>query len=181
MLFNPLEEQLDLPATTIEFCERGRWQSRVVGQEGDAFAGLVLDDDTAQRSRIALLGVEHFEHADLIAEDGGVAAIDWLRVAAFEAQAPLGADQEEAAGLVEGVQAGEVQIAAVQEIEGAGLRRERIENANFVRLAVADVNESREGSTQVEQRVQLDSCLGRPKRCPRVDRQTQIDGRRIEA
>ena len=43
-------------------------------------------------------------------------------------------------------------------------------------LAVADVDEGRNGSAQVEQRVQLDRRLGRAKRRPRKQRQAQIDG-----
>jgi hypothetical protein len=51
---------------------------------------------------------------------------------------------------------------------------------DLVRLAVAYVNECGYGAAQIEQGVQFDSCLVRPKRRPRVDRQTQIDRRGIE-
>jgi len=179
VLFDPLEEEFDLPAAAIELGQCGRQQTRVVGQEGDAFAGLVPDHDAAQLGRLALHGVKHLGHADLIAEDGRVAAIDRLRVAALEAQALLGADKEVAAGLVKGVQPCEIQVAAVRQIEGAGFRREGIEDADLVRLAVADVNERRNRAAQIEQRVQLDGRLGRPEWRPGVGRQTQIVGRSV--
>jgi hypothetical protein len=35
--------------------------------------------------------------------------------------------------------------------------------------------------TRQEERVQLDGWLGRPERCPRIDRQAQIDGRGVES
>jgi hypothetical protein len=49
-----------------------------------------------------------------------------------------------------------------------------------VHLAVGDVNKARDIAAQIEQCVQFDSRLGRLERCPRKDRQAQIDRRRIE-
>ena len=49
-----------------------------------------------------------------------------------------------------------------------------------MRLAVGDVDEAGNGATQVEQRVQLDGCLGTAKRSPRINRQTQVDGGGVE-
>ena len=42
------------------------------------------------------------------------------------------------------------------------------------------MDEDRDGPTQVQQRVQLDSRLGGAKRCPVEQRQAQIDGRGIQ-
>ena len=46
-------------------------------------------------------------------------------------------------------------------------------------LAVANVNEGGDEATQVQQGVQFDSRLVRAKRCPRINRQTQIYRRGI--
>jgi DNA-directed RNA polymerase specialized sigma24 family protein len=49
-----------------------------------------------------------------------------------------------------------------------------------VQLAVADVDEGRDRSTQVQQRVQLDGRLGRTKWRPLEQAQTQIDGAGVQ-
>ncbi len=46
-------------------------------------------------------------------------------------------------------------------------------------LAVANVNEGGDEATQVQQGVQFDSRLVRAKRCPRINRQTQVYRRGI--
>ena len=92
----------------------------------------------------------------------------------------LGAGDEEAAGIVKAGQALEVDVAAIHDVEGAGLGHQLIEDIDVVQLAVADEDERRDVATQIEQRVQLDRRLGRAEWRPGKDRQTQVDGGRIE-
>lgn len=47
-------------------------------------------------------------------------------------------------------------------------------------LAITDVNEGGDVAAQIEQRMQLDGCLGRAEHSPRKYRQTQIDRRAVE-
>ena len=55
VLFDPLEEQFDLPATLVERADRERWQRGVVGQEDQRFARLrVLEWNAPQMLRIGL-------------------------------------------------------------------------------------------------------------------------------
>jgi hypothetical protein len=51
---------------------------------------------------------------------------------------------------------------------------------NVVQFAVRNVDEARDVAAQVQQRVHLDRRLGRAEMRPRKDRQTKVDGRRIE-
>ena len=74
------------------------------------------------------------------------------------------------------VQALEVQVAPIHHVEGASLHGQDVEHVDVVQLAVADVDERRDRSTQVEQRVQLDGSFGRTERRPVEQAQTQIDG-----
>lgn len=78
------------------------------------------------------------------------------------------------------MQPDEVEIAAIHDVERASLGNDLIEDVHIVQLAVADVDEAGNIAAQVEQRMQLDRCLGRTKRSPRKYRQTQIDGGRIQ-
>ena len=156
MLLDPFEEQLDLPAQPVQLAHGLRRKARVVGQERDALSVLVPDHYAAQRGWVALLGVVDLQRADLIAQDLGVRSVHRLRVATLEAQPALGADQEEAAGLVQRMKAGEVHVAAIEQVERAGLWRQHVQHVDLVHLAVADVNEARDRAAHVQQRVQLD-------------------------
>ena len=55
-----------------------------------------------------------------------------------------------------------------------------LEHIGIAPLALADVNEAGNGPTQIEQRVQLDRSLGRAKRRPIEQPQTQVDGARSQ-
>lgn len=78
------------------------------------------------------------------------------------------------------VQSGEIEIAAIHQVICAGFYHQIVEDIDLVGLAVGDVNEAGDGAAQVEQRVQFDGRFGGTKRCPRIHRQAQIDGRGIE-
>ena len=67
------------------------------------------------------------------------------------------------------IQPREVHIAPVHHVEGTGFDGQDIQHLDIVQLAVADVDERRDRTTQIQLRVQLDGCLGRPSVEPRVD------------
>jgi hypothetical protein len=89
----------------------------------------------------------------------------------------LGARDEEAARFIEPRQPFEIHVAAIHDIESAGLGLQTVEDVDVVRLAVADEDERWDGAAQVEQGVQFDGGLGRAERRPREYRQAQIDRR----
>ena len=69
------------------------------------------------------------------------------------------ARHEKASGIVKPRQTLEIQIAAIHDIEGAGLGLEKIENFDIVHLAIADVDERGDAAAEIEQRVQFDGCF----------------------
>ena len=123
-------------------------------------------------------GVEVVERDGLIADQPGL-AIDGSGVKTSRIHVALGAGDEEAACLIEPIQAREVEVAAIHDVEGARLGQQQIEHVDVVQLAVGDVDKAGNRAPQVEQRVQLHGGLGRTER-PREHRQAQIDGRGIE-
>ncbi len=181
MLLDPFEEQLHLPALTIECRDQWRAERKIVGQKHHALAGLGLSHhDAAQYGWVVGLRVEPGEHTGLIAQDIRGYPIHGLGVAALELHVALRTGNEERLRLRDGKQASKVDVAAVEEIERTGLEIDQIERVDIVHFAVADVDEARDVAVQIEQRVQLDGRLLSSKRCPRKHRQTQIDGGRIE-
>ena len=66
MLLDPLEEQLDLPAQTVELGDGEGGQREVVGEKDQSLAGLgILEPDTSQRRGEALVRVEAGERDGL--------------------------------------------------------------------------------------------------------------------
>ena len=159
VLLDPLEEQLDLPALTVKRGNHLWLECEVVGQESDALASLVAHDHSAQRRRIVFAGIKQCEHARLIAQHGGVDAIDGMGVAPLELGVALGADHKEGLCLMNGEQPGEVQVATIEQIERPGLQDQFVQHIDLVGLAIGDANEAGDRAAQVQQGVQLDGPL----------------------
>src|SRR5574337_2072709 len=81
---------------------------------------------------------------------------------------------------MQGMEPGEVDIAAVHDVAAAGLEGDPVEHVHIVAFAVRDMNEGRNSAPQIEQRMELDRALAYAKARPGEERQTQIDGGRIE-
>ena len=74
----------------------------------------------------------------------------------------------------------EVEIAAVHDVDGAGLWCQHIEDVGVVGLAVVDVHQERDIAAQIQHRVQFDRRLGGLEWRPRKQREAQIDGGGVE-
>jgi hypothetical protein len=181
MLLDPFEKQFDLPATTIQLGDGQCWQSEIVGEEHQTLArGGIFEADSTQRRVEVLLGIKAHQHDGLVANQAG-ASIDRAGIAALDFEIGLGPRDEEAFRLVQLIKPVEVDVASVHDVKSAGLGQQQIENIDVVQFAIADVKKRRDTATQIQERVQLDGCFGRTKRCPRKDRQTQIDGAGIQS
>ncbi len=109
--------------------------------------------------------VEASKDDTLVADQPGL-AIDWMRVAPLDLEVRLATGYEEAAGLVEAIEALEVKEATIHDVEGARLGQQLVEDVDLVHLAITDVNEGGDVAAQIEQRMQLDGCLGRAEHRP---------------
>src|SRR5665213_2104913 len=78
------------------------------------------------------------------------------------------------------VQALEVDVATVHDVESASFRNQLIEDIDVVKLPVADMDKTRDIAAQIEQRVHLHCRLGAAKRCPRKQRERQVDRGRVQ-
>src|SRR6266851_5432380 len=77
MLLDPFEKELDLPAAAVQFGDRKRGQSEIVGQEYEGLGGFgILKTDAAQRGLEALVRVEAREDDTLVADQAGLAITD---------------------------------------------------------------------------------------------------------
>src|SRR6266581_3870382 len=180
MLLDPFEEQLDLPAQTVELGDGKGGQREVVGEKDQSLAGLgILEPDTSQRRGEALVRVEAGERDGLVAAETG-ASVDRMRVSALGLEVSLSPDDEEAAGLMKATEPIEVDVSAIHDVDGTGLGHQLIEDIDVVQLAGADEDEGWDIAPQIQERVQLDRRFGRAERRPGKDRETQIDRGGIE-
>ncbi len=160
MLLDPFEKEFHLPAAAVQFRDRERWQGKVVGQKDQRLCGFgVLEADAPQRGLEALLRVEAREDNALVANQAG-RAINRMRIAALNLEIRLATGHEEAARPVEAIETLEIDEAAIHDIEGARFGQQLVEDIDLVHFAIADVEEGGNIAAQIQQRVQLDGCLG---------------------
>ena len=180
MLLDPSKKQFHLPPTLVEGADGERGQGEVVGEEDQRLGGLgILEANAAQPLGVALMRVEHRQLHRLIADQPG-AAIHGPRDQASELGIGLRSRDEEAAGLMQCIEALEVQVPAIHHVEGARLGHEQVEDVDIVELAIADMDEGGNSAAQIEQRVQFHRRLGLTKRGPGKQRQTKVDRGRVQ-
>ena len=78
---------------------------------------------------------------------------------------------------MQAVEAGEVEIGAIHDVESPGFGQEQVYDVDIMSLAVGDVDEGGDMAAQVEQGMQLHRRLGFAEMGPREQGQAKIDGR----
>src|SRR5205807_7100650 len=121
MLFDPFEEQLDLPATAIELSDGQRRQRKVVGNENHALVGLGVEVTNAPQFvgiTLARHGIDELD--DLIANDA-CRSVHWPRIKASATESLASARHKEGRRQMQAVQTGKVEVSAIHHIESARL------------------------------------------------------------
>jgi len=180
ILFDPLEEEFDLPAAFVEQGNSQRRQCKVVCQVYKEALRLEIEiPDAAQPIWISFLTVEDFQTNDLIGAHPR-RGIHLLRLHSHILQGAFGSNNEESAKILERMKALEIQISPVHDIKGPRLDGNQIEGMDVVQLAIADMDEAGYGAPQIQQRMQLDGPFGPSKLGPTKQIQTQVDSRGVE-
>ena len=89
------------------------------------------------------------------------------------------ADDEETPCHVGDIEAHEVEVGAIHDVEGAGLRNEDIRDLHIAGLAFGDVNEGRDTALWIKKSMRFDGRPGRAEQSPWEDREAQIGGRGV--
>jgi len=87
----------------------------------------------------------------------------------------FGSDDIESRGLVNGIEAIEVQIPTVDDIEGSGFEDQLIEDMDVVNLAMRDNEERGNASSEIQEGMQLHGAFVSSELGPREKRETEID------
>ena len=176
MLLDLFEEQFDLPASAIELGDGQRRDGEVVGQEDQHVAGFgIAITDATQRVGIIVLGLKAGHHDGLVeAQSGGF--VYGPGVTAGAAEVLLGPGDEESATLVEAIPAGEVQVAAIHDVERAGFPDELVEDVDIMNTACGDNDDGGKVALERQPGVEFDGGFVFPKRGPRKEREAQVNG-----
>ena len=152
----------------------------VVGEEHQRLVGLGIPEaDATQMFGVGPPSMVAVQGDGLIADDAG-RSLRCCLVNTVVDHVRFGPRDEKGPRLMQSMKPLEVNIAAIHHVNGASFRYEQIEDIDVVQFAVGNVDETRDVSTQVKQRVHLHRRLGRPEVRPRKDRQAQVNGRRIQ-
>jgi len=180
VLFNPTEEQFDLPAELIEEGDASSRQVKVVRQEGQvSIVLLVKAADSAKMFGVSILRSDAGQDDGLIA-DHSLRFIEGMRIETAGLEVRHGPNDEESTSLMEGQETREVHIASVQDVEGPGLGKQLVKRSHIVRFSICHMDKRRDRSAQVEQGVELDGSLPVMEKSPGKERQAKLDRRRIE-
>lgn len=180
VLFDPFEEQFDLPARLEQFGYGHSVELKIVGQkhQRSIFFGIEVAN-APQRVGVLLRRIERRKQNRLIA-DQSRGAVDRMGIAPPEVETFSGSGHKERLGLVKDVESLEIQVSPVHDVEGSGNGCEHIQNVYIVKQTIGNMNKFGDIASEVEQCVQLDSRLGCPERSPGKKRKAQIDGRGIQ-
>ncbi len=109
--------------------------------------------------RIVLTRVVPIQRDRLIGDHAGDALGDG-RIHPMSIEVGFGTSHEKRPGLVQPIQAGEIDVPAVHDIDGAGLGHEHVERMHVVHLSVGNMDETRDVAAQIQQCVHLYGGLG---------------------
>ncbi len=153
---------------------------KLLARQGEGLSDIgVTVSDPAQFVRVVGGGMLAGGDDDLVADETGW-LVDGVRIEPAEAEVGAPPDDEEGGTLAQTIEAGEVDISTVHDIEGAGFGGEFVEHPGVVPPGAGDMDESRDVAAQIQQRVQLDGGLALLERRPREDREAEIDGGGVE-
>ena len=180
VLFDPFEEQFNMPATTVQFCDDVSRKSEVIGEKHQSLFPLGIPIPNAPKlSWIAFSGVEPLQRDGLIALYAGV-LVHRMRNETTETEVLPRACNEESTVQGPAIQPFEVEVAAVHDVEGAGFGSELVEDVHVVNACRCNADKRGNLPAQIEQGMQFQGMLGRTKVSPRKQRHAQVDGGRVQ-
>lgn len=167
MLFEPFEEQFNLPAAAIQLGDSQGRDGEVVGQEDQRLAGFgITVADAADRGGIIDLGLRSDGKHGLVKTQAG-GFVHRPGVSAGVEEKFLGASDEESARLVEPMESGEVEITAIHDVVDARLPDQLVEEIHVVNTARRNQDDRGIVALEIEQRMQFDGRLVPPEGSPR--------------
>ncbi len=180
MAFDPAEEQLDAPSQVIE---RGHSQCgdvQVVCQKDEVPPFLlIVVTNLAQERREIGPRLWQLGFADLVAAKSRP-HVHRLGALPGILQVVLGPCEKECTSLSDQMEAGEIHVAAIHDVERAGLENQLVEPKHVVLSGSSNEDTGGNRTPQIDLSVHLDSGLGLSEVCPRKKGERKIHSRRVQ-
>ena len=181
VLFDPLEEQLDLPSLPVDRGDCRGGQPEVVRQEDEIPVALhVVEHHAPQSSGIRLAGVRELRFHHFVGDDAQPFVRREVLSGDLQPRVPLEPCHEEGPLVVDLLEPCVVAVALVVGVDAVRLDAEPLPRRLDVgHLPVAHDDEARQVAGEIQLRVQLDRSLVRAVARPVVRVQGHRDGRAV--
>ena len=181
MLLYPLEEQFDVPALSVKFCDCQGLVSQMVGKETiNLNCSKVFISDHSESLGIALGGLDSCQFGDVIADytSFGITSFGFYN---FVQHVVFRLSYEECSVLVDMVkESEEIDITFVQKIDGSHFNTERVKTLGIMHRGVCKVDIDRKITSKIQERMHLYTSFSCPELCTWTEFQTKTYGTAIE-
>ncbi len=180
ILFDPFEEQFDLPAAFVIVGDLGGIAMGYVGQQHNVLIVLLVNQpDTSQRIRVIMLGLIPCQ-ADYLITLQATRGVDGCGGFSIELQILPGPDYKSTALTMQVIQPLEIQVSPIHNVDTSCQNRDHIQDVHIMGLAIGYMDKSGDRTLQIHYRVKFNGGLLPAKLGPWKQRQTQINGRGIQ-
>ena len=175
VLFDPLEEQFDLPAAFVNGRDRLCWQVEVIRQEDQALSSLgIKEADTSEFFRVVSFTFVSAQPNGLIAaQTAGL--VDWTRLTQAKSHIAFCPDDKVGVRAFDSKESGKVKISAVEDIDASSFKEHPIHEVNVMNRSLCNLHENRDRTSQVNLSVEFNRGFSPAEMSPRKHRQTQIN------
>lgn len=180
VLFDPFEEQLNLPAAFVIVGNLLGITFGDVGQQNDILIVFFVNQaNTPQRFRITMLGLIACQPDDLVTLQPG-RRVDRCGGFTIELQILSGSDNKATALAVQMIQPLEIQISSVHNVDTSCQNRDHVQDVYIMHFAIGNMDKCGDRAFQVHHCVKFDGRFVFSELGPLEQRQTQVDGRGIQ-
>ena len=180
MLFDPFEEQFNLPPTFVIVCNLFGVAVSDIGKKDNILIFFGIDKmDATKIVRIMLFGLVTGKPNHLITLQP-CGSVDWGRGFSIKLQILFGSHDKSTTNLMHLIQSLEVYVRTIHDVNATGIDRNQIQDVHIMSSTIGYVNERWDRAFYVHKCMEFNSSLVLAKFSPRKQRQTQIDGGRIQ-
>ena len=175
VLFDPLEEQFDLPATFVNGWNGLCWQIEVVCQEDQALSSFgIKEADTSKFFWVVSLAFVSAQSNGLItSQTAGL--VDWSRLTQAESHVTFCSDDKVGVGIFDSKESGKVKVSAVEYIDTSSFKEHLVHEVNVMNRSLCNLHENWDRTSQVNLSVEFNRGFSPTEMSPGKHRQAQIN------
>ena len=181
VLLYPFKEKFDVPAILVDVCDGDCGQTKMVGDEHEAFACFTVDEtDATEFFGIVPFTFGSFQSDTLIASQSS-SFVGIAGLADIESHITFGSGYEESTDLMDAIKSSKIYVSTIHHVDTSRLESNVVKDVHIVDAALCNADEHRNRASQINHGMQLDRSFGLAKMSPRKHRKTQVDSRGIQS